>query len=113
MAEEYKGTEIREDEYDIIFSELKNILTPGELDSIKTKFIREPEAFGIIKQHDGWYIYNILDRGYADIVGPFDIKGIVIATAYKFYKSEKLDRNFTDEELEIYIENHYPAPFLK
>ena len=72
------------------------------------EFIEKPNQCGCFKRNEEWYIYQTDEKNYCTFCGPFSSSGIIYACAKVLHISSNYKRyRFSQEELEIYIHNHF------
>ena len=72
------------------------------------EFIEKPNQCGCFKRNEEWYIYQIDEKNYCTFCGPFSSSGIIYACAKVLHISSNYKKyRFSQEELEIYIYNHF------
>lgn len=72
------------------------------------EFIEKPNQCGCFKRNEEWYIYQTDEKNYCTFCGPFSSSGIIYACAKVLHISSNYKKyRFSQEELEIYIHNHF------
>ena len=72
------------------------------------EFIEKPNQCGCFKRNEKWYIYQTDEKNYCTFCGPFSSSGIIYACAKVLHISSNYKKyRFSQEELEIYIHNHF------
>ena len=72
------------------------------------EFIERPNQCGCFRRGGKWYIYQIDEKNYCTFCGPFSSSGIIYACAKVLHISSNYKKyRFSQEELEIYIHNHF------
>lgn len=72
------------------------------------EFIEKPNQCGCFKRNEEWYIYQTDEKNYCTFCGPFSSSGIIYACAKALHISSNYKKyRFSQEELEIYIHNHF------
>lgn len=72
------------------------------------EFIEKPNQCGCFKRNEEWYIYQTDEKNYCTLCGPFSSSGIIYACAKVLHISSNYKKyRFSQEELEIYIHNHF------
>lgn len=74
------------------------------------EFIEKPNQCGCFKRNEEWYIYQTDEKNYCTFCGPFSSSGIIYACAKVLHISSNYKKyRFSQEELEIYIHNHFQS----
>ena len=72
------------------------------------EFIERPNQCGCFRRGGKWYIYQIDEKNYCTFCGPFSSSGIIYACTKVLHISSNYKKyRFSQEELEIYIHNHF------
>ena len=72
------------------------------------EFIEKPNQCGCFKRNEEWYIYQTDEKNYCTFCGPFSSSGIIYACTKVLHISSNYKKyRFSQEELEIYIHNHF------
>lgn len=99
----------------MITEEIKDILSKCIVENIEEienfhieSFVQRPNQCGCIKRNGNWYTYEIDEKNYCTFWGPFNNHGLIGALGMLLSINMTSDKyEFTEEELMIYIHNHF------
>ena len=72
------------------------------------EFIEKPNQCGCFERNGNWYTYVIDEKNFCTFGGPYSRNGIICAcTMILPITMVKEQYNFTEEEFNIYLHNHF------
>ena len=72
------------------------------------EFVEKPNQCGCFERNGNWYTYVIDEKNFCTFGGPYSRNGIICAcTMILPITMVKEQYNFTEEEFNIYLHNHF------
>lgn len=72
------------------------------------EFVEKPNQCGCFERNGNWYTYVIDEKNFCTFGGPYSSNGIICAcTMILPITMVKEQYNFTEEEFNIYLHNHF------